>query len=146
MTSCYNRLPKKEAEIFKLVVNNYETKQYQKGLKNAEAILKKYPNHGETLAMKGLILHYMDRKVEGLACAKEGLKNDLKSHVCWHVFGLMHKSDGNYKESTKCYLQALRFDPHNLTILRDLSFIQIHVTHYNFVSSKFVSNLKLLLS
>ena len=29
-----------------------QTKQYKKGIKNADAILKKFPDHGETLAMK----------------------------------------------------------------------------------------------
>ena len=57
-----NKLPKKEAELFKLIVTCYETKQYPKGLKNADSILKKYPNHGETLAMKELIMNCMNKK------------------------------------------------------------------------------------
>jgi hypothetical protein len=52
-------LPKKEADIFKNVIKFYESKQYKKGLKNADAILKRYPNHGETLCMKGLIVNAM---------------------------------------------------------------------------------------
>jgi hypothetical protein len=39
-------LPKKENEMFKTVVKCYETKQYKKGMKQAELVLKKYPNHG----------------------------------------------------------------------------------------------------
>jgi hypothetical protein len=50
-------LPKKEADLFKNVVKFYESKQYKKGLKNAETILKRFPNHGETLCMKGLIVN-----------------------------------------------------------------------------------------
>lgn len=52
-------LPKKEADIFKNVIKFYESKQYKKGLKNADALLKRYPNHGETLCMKGLIVNAM---------------------------------------------------------------------------------------
>ena len=48
------RLPKKEAETFKNIVKFYETKQYKKGLKAADTVLKKFPEHGETLAMKAL--------------------------------------------------------------------------------------------
>lgn len=33
-----------------------QTKQYKKGIKNADTILKKFPEHGETLAMKVLTL------------------------------------------------------------------------------------------
>lgn len=59
-------LPKKEADLFKNVVKFYESKQYKKGLKNAETILKRFPNHGETLCMKGLIVNSLgnaDKKV-----------------------------------------------------------------------------------
>jgi hypothetical protein len=33
-------------------VKLYETKQYKKAIKAADQILKKFPDHGETLAMK----------------------------------------------------------------------------------------------
>jgi hypothetical protein len=43
----------------KHVVKFYESKQYKKGIKSADAILKRFPNHGETLCMKGLIVNAM---------------------------------------------------------------------------------------
>ena len=43
--------------------------------------------HGETLAMKGLIFGYTDRQKEAYELARQGLKCNLKSHVCWHVYG-----------------------------------------------------------
>lgn len=129
-------LPKKEAELFKVLLQCYEQKKYEKGIKTADAILKKYPNNGETQAMKGLILNCMHKKEEAYELVKAGLKNDVRSHTCWHVFGLLHRSDNNYKEASKCYLNALRIDTNNQNILRDLSFLQIQVCvimymHYN---------------
>jgi tetratricopeptide (TPR) repeat protein len=50
-----------------------------------------------------------------------------RSHVCWHVYGLLHRSDRNYNEAIKAYKQALRIDPENLNILRDLSLLQIQM-------------------
>lgn len=50
-----------------------------------------------------------------------------RSHVCWHVYGLLHRSDRNYNEAIKAYKQALRIDPENLQILRDLSLLQIQM-------------------
>ncbi|KAG6669387.1 N-terminal acetyltransferase A complex auxiliary subunit NAA15-like [Carya illinoinensis] len=117
-------LPPKEANLFKLIVKSYETKQYKKGLKAADSILKKFPDHGETLAMKGLTLNCMDRKSEAYELVRQGLKNDLKSHVCWHVYGLLYRSDREYREAIKCYRNALRIDPDNIEILRDLSLLQ----------------------
>uniref|UniRef100_A0A453F258 Uncharacterized protein n=1 Tax=Aegilops tauschii subsp. strangulata TaxID=200361 RepID=A0A453F258_AEGTS len=103
---------------------SYETKQYKKGLKAADSILKKFPEHGETLSMKGLTLNCMDRKSEAYELVRRGLKNDLKSHVCWHVYGLLYRSDREYREAIKCYRNALRIDPDNIEILRDLSLLQ----------------------
>ncbi|KAK6912114.1 hypothetical protein RJ641_024207, partial [Dillenia turbinata] len=103
---------------------SYETKQYKKGLKAADAILKKFPDHGETLSMKGLTLNCLDRKSEAYELVRLGLKNDLKSHVCWHVYGLLYRSDREYREAIKCYRNALRIDPDNIEILRDLSLLQ----------------------
>ncbi|KZV26098.1 N-alpha-acetyltransferase 15, NatA auxiliary subunit [Dorcoceras hygrometricum] len=103
---------------------SYETKQYKKGLKAADAILKKFPDHGETLSMKGLTLNCMDRKSEAYELVRLGLKNDLKSHVCWHVYGLLYRSDREYREAIKCYRNALKIDPNNIEILRDLSLLQ----------------------
>lgn len=120
-------LPKKDYDIFRLIVKYYEEKQYKKGIKNADLILKKYPNHGETQAMKGLILNTIGKKEESYELVKLGLKNDVRSHVCWHVFGLLYRSDRNYKEAIKCYLNALRIDKDNQNILRDLSFLQIQM-------------------
>lgn len=52
------------------------------------------------------------------------MQNDLKSHVCWHVYGLLYRSDRDYREAIKCYRNALRIDPENIQILRDLSLLQ----------------------
>ncbi|KAG0000692.1 N-alpha-acetyltransferase 16, NatA auxiliary subunit [Entomortierella chlamydospora] len=123
-------LPQKEANLFKQILRCYETKEYKKGLKGAEQILKKFPEHGETLALKGLFCNHLDKKEEAYEFVRKGLRLDLKSHVCWHVFGLLHRSDRNYEEALKCYSQALRIDKENLQIMRDYSLLQIHTRNY----------------
>ena len=123
-------LPKKQKEIFTTLHTYYEKKDYGNGLKCANLILDKFPHHGETLAMKGLMLHSKGEKEEGYKLVKLGVKNDIQSHVCWHVFGLLHRADNNMKESSKCYLNALRLDPNNSLILRDLSWLQIQLRDY----------------
>lgn len=81
-------LPKKESDLFKGVVKSYEAKQYKKATKQADSILKKFPNHGETLAMKGLTLNCMSKREEAHALVKKGLMNDMRyvrienSYIC----------------------------------------------------------------
>jgi N-alpha-acetyltransferase 15/16, NatA auxiliary subunit len=121
-------LASKEASLFKELLALYETRQLKKGQKIADQILKKYPEHGgmvhvseiychgseidhiETLCMKGLILTHMDKRDEGIELVKKGVRLDLTSHICWHVFGLIQKAEKNYEEALKSYTQALRFD------------------------------------
>jgi peptide alpha-N-acetyltransferase len=119
-------LPSKEHAVFRSIVKFYETKQYKKGIKAADSILKKFPDHGETLCMKGLTLSSLDKKEEAYDLVRLGLKKDIRSHVCWHVYGLLYRQDRDYFEAIKCYRQALRIDTENLQILRDLSLLQIH--------------------
>ncbi|KAJ3016379.1 hypothetical protein HKX48_004057 [Thoreauomyces humboldtii] len=123
-------LPQKESSVFKGILKLYEHKQYKRGLKQAEQILKKFPEHGETQAMKGLFLSHLNRKEEGYEFVKKGLRNDLMSHTCWHVYGLMHRADKNYDEAIKCYVNALKFDKENMQIIRDLSLLQIQMRNY----------------
>ena len=120
-------LPPKEANLFKQVVKFYESKQYKKGLKAADVILKRFSEHGETLAMKGLILNYTGSKEKAHDFVRRGLKADMKSHVCWHVYGLLHRHERNYAQAARSYKQALRLDPQNQQILRDLSLLQIQL-------------------
>lgn len=124
-------LPAKEANLFKSVVKLYETKQLKKALKAADAILKRFPDHGETLAMKGLTLNALDKKVEATDLVRRGLRMDMRSHICWHVYGLLYRSERDYREAAKAYLNALRIDKDNQQILRDLALLQIQIRDYD---------------
>lgn len=81
------QLPSKEANFLRQIVKFYELKQYKKGIKMADQILKKFPEHGETLALKGLTLNCLEKKAEAYDHVTRGLRSDVKSHVCWHVYG-----------------------------------------------------------
>jgi peptide alpha-N-acetyltransferase len=77
--------------------------------------------------MKGLTLNCLGRKEEAYEYVRRGLRNDLKSHVCWHVYGLLQRSDKKYDEAIKCYRNALKWEKDNIQILRDLSLLQIQM-------------------
>jgi peptide alpha-N-acetyltransferase len=50
-------LPAKLKEVFTSLHKSYERKDFINGIKLSNQILEKYSNHGETLAMKGLMTH-----------------------------------------------------------------------------------------
>ena len=79
--------------------------------------------------MKGLVLNCTgpEKKEEAYALVKAGLRNDMRSHVCWHVHGLLHRSDKEYGKAIKAYKQALKIDEKNMQILKDISLLQIHM-------------------
>ena len=80
--------------------------------------------------MKALILNSQGQSDEAFALAKIALKNDMKSHVCWHVYGLLWRSVKNYEEAIKAYKFALRIEPESQNILRDLALLQAQMRDY----------------
>jgi N-alpha-acetyltransferase 15/16, NatA auxiliary subunit len=82
--------------------------------------------------MKGLILNQMGntRKSEAYELCKKGLRFDLTSHICWHVLGMLYRSDRNYEEALKCYSNAIKFDKDNWNILKDMAVLQIQCRLY----------------
>lgn len=123
-------LSAKENSLFRQVIRNYEDKQYKRGLKAAEQILKKNPKHGDTMAMKALIINQQGKTDEAFALGKEALTADMKSHICWHVYGLLYRHQKNFEEAIKAYKFALKLEPESHQIQRDLAFLQIQMRDY----------------
>ncbi|KAK0104710.1 hypothetical protein ONS95_004983 [Cadophora gregata] len=124
------QLSAKEQSLFRTVVRNYEDKQYKKGVKAADQILKKSPKHGDTLAMKALIMNSQGKTDEAFALAKVALTCDMKSHVCWHVYGLLYRAVKNFEEAIKAYKFALKLEPDSQQIQRDLALLQVQMRDY----------------
>ena len=106
-------LGSREQGLFKQLVRLYETKQYKKALKAADSILRKHATHGETLAMKGLVYNQLKRREDAHQLVKRGLEANFNSHVCWHVYGLIYRSEMKYEQAIKCFderTQLLAFD------------------------------------
>ncbi|KAJ5706996.1 N-terminal acetyltransferase A complex subunit n.t1.c1 [Penicillium malachiteum] len=120
----------KDQSLFRQVVRNFELKQYKKGIKTADQVLKKNPNHGDTQAMKALILSHLGQSEEAFALGKEALRNDMKSHITWHVYGLLYRQEKNYEEAIKAYRFALRIEPESAPIQRDLALLQMQMRDF----------------
>lgn len=62
--------------------------------------------------------------------AKKALMKNLKSELCWHVLGIIHRNNKTYVEAIKCYNMALKLDSTNLQILRDMALLQMQVRDF----------------
>ena len=65
----------------------------------------------ETISMKALVLNAMDKRDEAFEAAKESLRYGIRKSLCWHVYGILYRCDGDYEQATKCYRQALSKEP-----------------------------------
>jgi peptide alpha-N-acetyltransferase len=132
-------LSTREANLFRTVIRHYEDKQYKRGLKAAEQILKRHPKHGDTMSMKALILNAQGKTEEAFALAKEALTIDMKSYICWHVYGILYRTNKNFDEAIKAYRFALKLEPDSHQIQRDLAVLQVQMRDYpGYVQSRFV--------
>lgn len=80
--------------------------------------------------MRALLLNSLGQSDEAFTLAKLALKNDMKSHTCWHVYGLLWRSAKNFEEAIKAYKFALRLQPDSPQILRDLAMLQVQMRDY----------------
>lgn len=119
-------LQTKEQKLFEQLTRQYEHSEYAKAIRTADQILGAAPGHPDTLASKGLCLHAMGNKQEGMTLIKQAVATNMKSPACWHFYGLAHRSDKNFPEAIKCFKFALRQDPSNITVLRDIGNLFIH--------------------
>ncbi|UKK00890.2 pre-mRNA splicing protein [Theileria orientalis] len=126
-------LSPKDASVFKNMMELYTFKNYKKALKIAESLLAKYPEHGETLSVKALLLLFIDptRENEIIEIAKRGLRNGINSYMCWHVLGVIYKHVKKYRETAKCFIMALKLDPHNDRLLKEICCLEIELRDYS---------------
>lgn len=61
--------------------------------------------------MKGLVLNAMGRKEEADEAVKRSIKADMLSSLCWHVYGIISRSNRNFEQALRCYRRALKSDP-----------------------------------
>jgi tetratricopeptide (TPR) repeat protein len=71
--------------------------------------------------MKGLVLNAMGRKDEADEAVKRSLKADILSSLCWHVYGIISRSNRNFEQALRCYRRALKADAVSKTVLIILS-------------------------
>lgn len=80
--------------------------------------------------MKALIINSQGNSEEGFLLAKDAIKFNMKSHICWHVYGLLWRSIKNFDEAIKAYKFALKMAPESSQIQKDLALLQMQMRDY----------------
>ena len=70
------------------------------------------------------------------ALIKKGLMKNSKSSICWHVYGSWYRQNNEYDRAVKCYQNAIRIDPENLNILKDMANLQVSSPSEAFLFSR----------
>ena len=75
------------------------------------------------MALKGLAELGLGDKVLAEKLIKESLSVGIKmkNSKVWQFYALFHKEQKNYGQAVKCFNFASKYDPDNLTIIKDLS-------------------------
>lgn len=77
--------------------------------------------------MRGLLCSLLGRPEEADELVRAGVRSNVRSHVCWHVMGIVRRSENKNEEAVRCFKMALRLDPDNSMVSRDLALMQAQV-------------------
>ena len=72
----------------------------------------------------------MGEKENGIDYVRRGVRLDLTSHIVWHVFGIVQRQEHKYDDALKSYSQALRHDPENVALIRDVCTLSTHLRQF----------------
>ena len=81
--------------------------------------------------MKGLTELGLGEKETAEKLIKESLKISMKNSKVWHFYALFHKEQKNYAQAVKCYTFASKYDPDNITIIKDLSNLLLYLGQFD---------------
>jgi peptide alpha-N-acetyltransferase len=80
--------------------------------------------------MRALNLNALKKRTEAFEFIKKALFKNMKNFTCWHVYGILHRSNKNYDEARKAYVNALKYQPTNQNVLRDIGQLQVQLRDY----------------
>nr|CCC93718.1 unnamed protein product [Trypanosoma congolense IL3000] len=112
---------------FEKLSREFDAREYAKALRTADGILSVSPDHADTMALKGVTLHNMNRKEEGYAMINKALAITDSSTLVWHSLGMCHRSDNMCEEALSDFYEAFKHGPTNTTVLRDISSLCIQL-------------------
>ena len=144
---CTQELPPKWQSFFQQITKQFDLKQYTKALKSANEMLKFYPEHPETMSIKGILLINVDESEwkqgdDPQVLLKAAVHKNVKSAFGWAMLGRFYVFKKAYADAIKCYRMVAKLDPRNIEALFELAKLETHTSDFKAL----VKTRKLLLS
>lgn len=124
-------LPPTQRRLYDKLADEIELGHHSKALRTVDAILAVFPEHPDSLATKGLILHKMEEPAEAFEFIKKAISLNADSTTAWHCLASCHLSEKNFVDALKAMKQGLLRTPQSSTILRDMSSVAIQLRDWD---------------
>jgi tetratricopeptide (TPR) repeat protein len=110
-----------DRKSFNTILELYDASEFSKALEKIMDIEIKHPDHCETQSFKALVLNSMKKKTKAFEIIQKTLFKNMSNFTCWHVYGILNRSNKLFDAARKAFLNALKQDENNNNLLRDLS-------------------------
>lgn len=109
--------------VLKNALKHYEDKNFKKCIKICDDNMQLEDVSGDLLCLKGICLHSLGRINEGYELLRKGLQSSFRSGLGWHLYAIMLRNDKKYVEAAKALKSAIKFEPSNQGLQKELSMI-----------------------
>ena len=136
LSSTLEKIRTSEQDKFRTLCDQFDKKEWKKAFKTANDILAVVPDQPDTLSVLGIIYYNAPEEEGGdKAKANEYIRKGLlgskfQSHICWYIFGLYNRAEGQFREAAKCFRSALKGDSDNITVNDELAALETQIGDY----------------
>ncbi|OHT04712.1 TPR Domain containing protein [Tritrichomonas foetus] len=119
-------ITKKLAEVEKLADSN----NIPRAIKICQQILKKTPNHPETIAYLAYLHQVKKEKAQATKLIGEAVRSDMKNARIWKLNGLILKKQGDYTKAAQALTMSFRLDPKDDIVQKELCSLYLYERNY----------------
>jgi len=117
-------------EIFSLAVKSYQEKKFHIAEKSYKEILKKYPNHANTLVNLGMTLKQLEKYKEAIDCYKRSIYINPKNANSYYNLANLYNNIDKFDEAINFYKKTIQINPNFLGAYNNLGNIFKNLNEY----------------
>ncbi len=138
-----NFLASKSSEIYNQAIQYYKNNKLKEAEKLFNQILKKLPNHFETIFYLSQILIKLKNFTEAKILCKKAIKYNPDFAPSHHNLGQVFKELGDNKQAIECYIKAIKLQPNLIASYNNLGNVYKELGDNNKAEKSFLNIIKL---